>query len=89
MNVHRGSRQEGRQRGPSRETDIGYTIKLDYSSITQIFFDDFIFVFRKDTDREAETQAEGETGSLQGSPMWDLIPGVQDHDLSRRQTLNH
>ena len=24
-----------------------------------------------------------------GSPMWDLIPGLQDHDLSQRQMLNH
>ena len=23
-----------------------------------------------------------------GSPMWDSIPGPQDHDLSRRQMLN-
>ena len=23
-----------------------------------------------------------------GSPMWDLIPGLQDHDLSPRQMLN-
>ena len=22
------------------------------------------------------------------SPMWDLIPGLQDHTLSRRQMLN-
>ena len=44
----------------------------------------------RDTHREAETQAEGEAGSLQGArhgtrsqdPGW-------DHDLSRRQMLNH
>ena len=24
-----------------------------------------------------------------GTPMWDSIPGLQDHALSRRQTLNH
>ena len=23
-----------------------------------------------------------------GSPMWDLIPGLQDHALDRRQALN-
>ena len=28
----------------------------------------------KDTQREAETQAEGGAGSLQRSPMWDSIP---------------
>ena len=24
-----------------------------------------------------------------GSPMWDLIPGPRDHDLSQRQMFNH
>ena len=31
-------------------------------------------LFKKDTQREVEAQAEGEAGSLQGSPMWDSIP---------------
>ena len=38
----------------------------------------------RDTEREAETQAEGEAGFL-----WDLIPGPWDHALSQRQRLNH
>ena len=29
------------------------------------FFKDFIYVFMRDTQREAETQAEGEAGSMQ------------------------
>ena len=39
--------------------------------------------------------AEGERENLTqaphwaGSPMWDSIPGPWDHDLSRRQVLNH
>ena len=37
-----------------------------------IFFKDFIHLFMKDTEREAETQAEGEVGSMQGA--W---PGTQ------------
>ena len=47
------------------------------------FFKDFLYLFTRDTqrererEREAETQAEGETGS----PMWDLILGLQDHTL--------
>ena len=45
----------------------------------------FIYLFMKDMEREAETQAEGEAGSQ----MWGLIPGPGDHDLSWRQTLNH
>ena len=31
------------------------------------FLKDFIYLFMKDTDREAETQAEGEAGSLKGA----------------------
>ena len=32
-----------------------------------IFFKDFIYLFMRDTQREAETQAEGEAGSMQGA----------------------
>ena len=46
---------------------------------------DFIYLFMKDTHREAETQAEGEAGSLRGT----RCAGPQDHDLSQRQTFNH
>ena len=31
------------------------------------FFKDFIYLFMIDTEREAETQAEGEVGSMQGA----------------------
>ena len=31
------------------------------------FFKDFIYLFMRDTEREAETQAEAEAGSLQGA----------------------
>ena len=30
------------------------------------FFKIFIYLFMRDTEREAETQAEGEAGSMQG-----------------------
>ena len=33
-----------------------------------IYFKDFIYLFMRDTEREAETQAEGEAGSMQGAP---------------------
>ena len=46
-------------------------------------FKDFIYLFMRDTEREAETQAEGEAGSLQGAQhrTRDPIPGLQDHAL--------
>ena len=31
------------------------------------FFKNFIYLFMRDTEREAETQAEGEAGSVQGA----------------------
>ena len=40
----------------------------------------------RDTEREAETQAEGLHA---GSPMWDSITGLQDNTLGWRQALNH
>ena len=30
-----------------------------------LFFKDFIYLFMRDTEREAETQTEGEAGSMQ------------------------
>ena len=34
---------------------------------SKIFFEDFIYLFVKDIEREAETQAEGEASSLWGA----------------------
>ena len=39
-------------------------------------------------EREAETQAEGEAGSMHREPMWDSIPGLQDRALGQRQAPN-
>ena len=38
------------------------------------FSQDFMCLSMRDTEREAETQAEGEAGSLRGARSWD--PGV-------------
>ena len=42
----------------------------------------------RDTET-AETEVEEEAGSLQGSLMWDSIPGHRDHTLSQGQMLIH
>ena len=42
---------------------------------------DFIYLFVRDAERGAETQAEGEAGSTQRILMWDSILGLQDHTL--------
>ena len=39
---------------------LGIEMVLKY-----LFFKDFIYLFMRDTEREAETQAEGEASSLQ------------------------
>ena len=44
------------------------------------------------TERERERGRDtgrGRSRLLAGSPMWDLIPGPQDHTLSWKQMLNH
>ena len=41
-----------------------------------LFFKDFYYLFMRDTQREAETQAEGEAGSL-----WGAQCGTQSHEL--------
>ena len=44
----------------------------------------------RDTERVAETQAEGEAGSLQGARCRTQSPGLQDHPLSQvAQPLSH
>ena len=41
------------------------------------------------TEREAETQAEGEAGSMHREPdVWDSILGLQDRALGQRQAPN-
>ena len=48
-----------------------------------------IYLFMRHREREAEPQAEGEAGSLQGAQCGTRSPGLQEHTLSQRQTLNH
>jgi len=38
--------------------------------------------------KQGEWEREKQASCRAGSPMWDLIPGPWDHDLSRRQTLD-
>ena len=54
------------------------------------FLKDFTHLFMRDTYRERSRDiGRGRSRLYSGSPMWDLIPGFQDHTLSQRQTLNH
>ena len=44
-----------------------------------------MYLFMRDTQREAEIREEGEPVSMQGARqrtrIWDSIPGLQDHAL--------
>ena len=44
-----------------------YFIILFYFILFYFIFKDFIYLFTKDRETEAETQAEGEAGSVQGA----------------------
>ena len=47
---------------------VYFLVKFPYfNNLSIIFFNDFIYLFMRDTQREAETQAEGEAGSMQGA----------------------
>ena len=50
-----------------------------------LFLTSFIIFFMIVTQREAETQAEGEAGSMQEARWWDSILGLQDHTPGCRQ----
>ena len=55
---------------------------------------DFIYSFMRDRERERQRERGRDTGRGRsrlpaGSPIWYLIPGSWDHDLSQRQMLNH
>ena len=58
--------------------------KLNVSCFSMSFFKDFIYLFVRDTGREKERgrgTGRGRSRLHAGSPMWDLIPGLQDHAL--------
>ena len=46
------------------------------------FFKDFIYLFMRDPEREGRDTGRGRSRLHAGSPMWDSIPGPQDHTLS-------
>ena len=54
----------------TRRNERGLIVKICFlfSMLISLFFKkDFIYLFMRDTQREAEKQAEGEAGSTQGA----------------------
>ena len=62
--------------------DIAHVLK----SLTHYFKKDFIYLLMRNTEKEAETRAEGEAGSLEEAQSG---TGPQEHDPSQRQMLNY
>ena len=50
---------------PSSHSSVGQLLEMFYM-VLYFLKKDFFYLFIRDTEREAETQAKGETGSLQG-----------------------
>ena len=55
------------------------------------FLKDFIYLFMRDTEKEVETQAEGEAGSIRepGSELDPRTPGSLPEPRADVQPLNH
>ena len=58
---------------------------LHFLTCLFFFFKDFIYLFMRDTERMAETQAEGEAGSMQEARYGTRS---RDHALGQRQVPN-
>ena len=71
-------------RMPVKVKTNGLSYKWSKIMETKYFKKDFIYLFMRDTDI-----GRGRSRLPMGSSMWDSIPGLWDHDLSQRQTLNH
>ena len=52
------------------------------------FIQDFIYLFMRDIERGRAID-RGRSRLPVGSPMQDMTPGPQDHNLSQRQMLSH
>ena len=68
-----------------------YWIYFPVSDMKMCFLKDFIYLCMRDTEREAETQAEGEAGSLRGANagLNPRIPGSQHELKADTQPLSH
>ena len=49
-----------------------------------LFVKDFIYLFMRERERGRDT-GRGRSRIHAGSPMWDLIPGLQDHTPGYRR----
>ena len=65
-----------------------YIILLNWVKLD--FLKTILFIYSWETQRErGRDTGRGRSKLHAGSPMWDSIPGLQDHTLGWRQVLNH
>ena len=65
-------------------------VSINKEKLFYFIFKDFIYLFMRDTERErSRDTGRGRSRLHVGSPMWDSIPGPQDHTLGLREMLNH
>ena len=62
-----GGRAPLLMRALSQHHPVNGVLLFQMDSFLSFFFKDFIYLLMRDTQREAETQAEGEAGSVQGA----------------------
>ena len=68
-----------------------FDFKMDIKSpgFYSFFLRLYLFIHERHTTERGRNIGRGRSRLCMGSQMWDSIPGPQDHDLSRRQKLNH
>ena len=54
----------------------------------EIYLFIYLFIFNKINRERERDKGRGRSRLHAGSPMWDSIPGLQDHALGQRQMLN-
>ena len=77
---------------PVLDIKLAFCLSLLFIYTNKIcLFWNFIYLFMRDTEREreAETQAEGEAGSMQGVRCGLLNPGSPGSRLGLKAALNH
>ena len=67
---------------------LATAVTSSHGTVFKIFFKDlFIYDTHRERERQRHRQREKQAPCT-GSPMWDLIPGLQDHALGQRQAPN-
>ena len=78
--VRKRTRDLSNEKLESREYSVGNENRDEDRHTSAFLKKDFIYLFMRDTERSRDT-GRGRSRLHAGSPMWDSIPGLQDHTL--------